>query len=286
MIEVKALVKNFERKRALDGLDMSVPRGAVYGLVGPNGAGKSTLIRHLTGIYLQDSGEVLIEGKPVFDNPAIKAEIAYIPDEIPYWAQATVNDMGRFYASFYPGFDTDLCDRLQKEFCLDGKLMMRKLSKGQQKLAAFQFALAQRPRIVILDEPVDGLDPVNRRAIWGLLLENVAEHGTTVLVSSHNLRELEDVCDHVGIMNNGKILLERSRKGQVPIGRGDHDLVRRCEHAGVAEHGRLVIAPLQEFFPLCERLRRQRLKGLAFQIDFRDFPIQLRQKALRQPQRP
>ena len=188
----------------------SAPDGAVYGLVGPNGAGKSTLIRHLTGIYLQDEGEILIHGEPVFDNPDVKKEIAYIPDEIPFWTQATVNDMKRFYASVYPEFDIGFCDRLQKEFGLDGKQMMRKLSKGQQKLAAFHFALAQRPRLVILDEPVDGLDPVNRRAIWGLLLGDVAERGTTVLVSSHNLRELEDVCDYVGIMNHGKMLLERS----------------------------------------------------------------------------
>lgn len=210
MIEVTDLVKNFEQKRALDRLNLCVPDGAVYGLVGPNGAGKSTLIRHLTGIYLQDSGEVLVHGEPVFDNPEVKGEIAYIPDEIPYWTQATVNDMKQFYSSVYPGFDIGYCDRLQKEFGLEGKQMMRKLSKGQQKLAAFHFALAQRPRVVILDEPVDGLDPVNRRAIWGYLLGDVAERGTTVLVSSHNLRELEDVCDYVGIMNHGKMLLERS----------------------------------------------------------------------------
>ncbi len=210
MIEARDLVKVFEEKRALDGVNMHVSAGAVYGLVGPNGAGKSTLIRHLTGIYRQDSGEVLVHGREVFDNPEIKAEIAYIPDEIPFWSQATVNDMKQFYASLYPTFDTEFCERLQKEFCLDGKLMIRKLSKGQQKLAAFQFALAQRPRIVVLDEPVDGLDPVNRRAIWGILLGDVAERGTTVLVSSHNLRELEDVCDYVGIMNGGRMLLERS----------------------------------------------------------------------------
>ena len=210
MIEARDLVKTFEEKHALDGLNLHVPEGAVYGLVGPNGAGKSTLIRHLTGIYRQDSGEVLVDGREVFDNPEIKAEIAYIPDEIPFWAQATVNDMRQFYSSLYSTFDAELYDRLQKEFGLDGKLMMRKLSKGQQKLAAFQFALAQRPRVVVLDEPVDGLDPVNRRAIWGILLGDVAERGTTVLVSSHNLRELEDVCDYVGIMNRGRMLLERS----------------------------------------------------------------------------
>ena len=210
MIEARNLVKSFEQTRALDGLTLTVPDGAVYGLVGPNGAGKSTLIRHLTGIYRQDEGELLINGEPVYENTAVKKTIAGIPDEIPYWSQATVDDMMRFYASVYSGFDRPYYENLGKALELDGKRMMRKLSKGQQKLAAFGFALAQSPEILVLDEPLDGLDPVNRRAVWGLILGDVAERGTSVLVSSHNLRELEDVCDHVGIMNRGKMLLERS----------------------------------------------------------------------------
>ena len=201
MIEAINLVKSFEQTRALDGLTLTVPNSAVYGLVGPNGAGKSTLIRHLTGIYRQDEGELLVNGEPVYENPAVKKTIAGIPDEIPFWSQATVDDMMRFYASVYPGFDRPYYENLGKALELDGKRMMRKLSKGQQKLAAFGFALAQRPEILVLDEPLDGLDPVNRRTVWGLILGDVAERGTSVLVSSHNLRELEDVCDHVGIMN-------------------------------------------------------------------------------------
>ena len=210
MIEAINLIKTFEEIRALDRLTLTVPENAVYGLVGPNGAGKSTLIRHLTGIYRQDAGELRINGEPVYENPAVKAKIASIPDEIPYWSQATIEDMMRFYASVYPHFDRQYYEQLGRVFDLDEKRMMRKLSKGQQKLAAFRFALAQRPEILVLDEPLDGLDPVNRRTVWGMILGNVAERGTTVLVSSHNLRELEDVCDHVGIMNRGKMLLERS----------------------------------------------------------------------------
>ena len=210
MIESINLIKTFEEIRALDRLTLTVPENAVYGLVGPNGAGKSTLIRHLTGIYRQDAGELRINGEPVYENPAVKAKIASIPDEIPYWSQATIEDMMRFYASVYPHFDRQYYEQLGRVFDLDEKRMMRKLSKGQQKLAAFRFALAQRPEILVLDEPLDGLDPVNRRTVWGMILGNVAERGTTVLVSSHNLRELEDVCDHVGIMNRGKMLLERS----------------------------------------------------------------------------
>ena len=210
MIEAINLIKTFDETCALDGLTLTVPESAVYGLVGPNGAGKSTLIRHLTGIYRQDAGELRINGEPVYENPAVKAKIASIPDEIPYWSQATIEDMMRFYASVYPQFDRQYYEQLGKVFDLDEKRMMRKLSKGQQKLAAFRFALAQRPEMLVLDEPLDGLDPVNRRTVWGLILGEVAERGTTVLVSSHNLRELEDVCDHVGIMNRGRMLLERS----------------------------------------------------------------------------
>ena len=210
MIEAINLIKTFEETCALDGLTLTVPESAVYGLVGPNGAGKSTLIRHLTGIYRQDAGELRINGEPVYENPLVKAKIASIPDEIPFWSQATIKDMMRFYASVYPQFDRQYYEQLGRVFDLDEKRMMRKLSKGQQKLAAFRFALAQRPEMLVLDEPLDGLDPVNRRTVWGLILGEVAERGTTVLVSSHNLRELEDVCDHVGIMNRGRMLLERS----------------------------------------------------------------------------
>ncbi len=210
MLEVKALVKSFEGFRALDGLTLTAPKGAVYGLVGPNGAGKSTLIRHLAGIYRQDEGEALFDGQPIYENPAIKEKIAYIPDEIFYYTQASIRDMARFAESMYPRFDRERYEKLRELFALDERRPMRKLSKGQQKQAAFQIAMAQRPEIVLLDEPVDGLDPVMRRQVWSVLMSDVEQYGTTVLVSSHNLRELEDVCDHVGIMNKGKMLLERS----------------------------------------------------------------------------
>ena len=210
MIEMREIVKTFDGFAALDGASLSVPAGSVYGLVGPNGAGKSTLIRHLTGIYRQDSGQVLISGKEVWENAALKARIAAIPDDWYYFLQATVRDMMRFYRGFYPTFSTERYEKLKAVFAIDEKKTIRRLSKGMQKQVAFWLALSCMPDYLILDEPVDGLDPVMRRQVWSLLLGDVAERGTTVLVSSHNLRELEDVCDHVGIMNQGKVLLERS----------------------------------------------------------------------------
>ena len=209
-IQVRELVKSFDGFRALDGLNINVPKGAVYGLVGPNGAGKSTVIRHLAGIYKQDSGEVLIDGEPVYENTAVKSRIAYIPDEIFYFSQASLNDMMKFYSSVYPTFSPERFEKLGEAFELDRKRHIRKFSKGMQKQSAFLLALSQCPDVVILDEPVDGLDPVMRRQVWNILLGDVAENGTTVIVSSHNLRELEDVCDHVGIMDKGKMCIERS----------------------------------------------------------------------------
>jgi len=210
MIETKKLVKTFDGFKALNELDINVPKGSVYGLVGPNGAGKSTVIRHLAGIYRQDSGHVLIDGQPVYESNAVKSRIAYIPDEIFYYPQAGIEDMMRFYKSIYPKFSAERFEKLRGSFELDSRRPMRKLSKGMQKQAAFWLALSLCPEIVILDEPVDGLDPVMRRQVWSLLMADVAENGTTVLVSSHNLRELEDVCDHVGILNHGRMLTERS----------------------------------------------------------------------------
>ena len=210
MIEIRNVVKEFDGFRALDELSMSVPKGSVYGLVGPNGAGKSTIIRHLTGIYRQDSGDVLVDGQPVFENPPVKNRIAYIPDDIFYFANASIGEMANFYRSIYPQFDAERFEKLGEVFGLDRKRQMRKLSKGMQKQAAFWMMMALRPDILVLDEPVDGLDPVMRRQIWSIVMADVAENETTVLVSSHNLRELEDVCDHVGIMNKGRIMIERS----------------------------------------------------------------------------
>ena len=210
MIEVKSVVKDFDGVRALNDLTMTVPSGSVYGLVGPNGAGKSTIIRHITGILKADRGEILIDGKPVFENPEVKAKIAYIPDDIFFFPNATIKETANFYKSIYPSFDEERFDKLGEVFKLDTRRQMRRLSKGMQKQAAFWIAISMRPEVLVLDEPVDGLDPVMRRQIWSIIMADVAENGTTVLISSHNLRELEDVCDHVGIMNRGRLLLERS----------------------------------------------------------------------------
>ena len=211
MIKVNNVVKTFDRFRALDGLTMSVEKGSIYGLVGPNGAGKSTILRHITGAYRPDSGMVLVDGQPVYENPEVKKRISIIPDELFFFPSASTRDMMHFYRGLYPRFDDKRYKALRDAFPeVNEKHPIRRLSKGMQKQSAFWLALCCRPDLLVLDEPVDGLDPVMRRQVWTLLMSDVAQHGTTVLVSSHNLRELEDVCDHVGILSHGKVLLQRS----------------------------------------------------------------------------
>ena len=210
MLEARNVVKTFDGFRALDNATLTVPKGAVYGLVGPNGAGKSTIIRHFTGVYRPDSGDLTLEGRSIYENPAIKQRLCVIPDDWFYFSQWSIREMARLYKGMYPSFSQERYDRMHEVFPLDDRQMIRRMSKGMQKQAAFHLTLAARPEMLVLDEPVDGLDPVMRRQVMSLILSEVADTGATVLISSHNLRELEDVCDHVGIMDHGKMLLERS----------------------------------------------------------------------------
>ncbi|HHV76472.1 MAG TPA: ABC transporter ATP-binding protein [Syntrophothermus lipocalidus] len=209
MIEVRGLSKSFGQLKALDNVDITVNKGSVYGLLGPNGAGKTTLIKHLVGVYRQDAGSVTIDGQPVYENTAVKSLLVYIPDELYFFSQYSIEETARFYASLYPGWDWERFHRLKQVFPIDTNRRIAHLSRGMQKQVAFWLGISASPRVIILDEPVDGLDPVMRKKVWSLVLQDVAERETTVLVSSHNLRELEDVCDHIGILHNGKILVEK-----------------------------------------------------------------------------
>jgi ABC-2 type transport system ATP-binding protein len=210
VIELKGVTKTFDGFKALDGLDLTVPEGAVYALVGPNGAGKTTAIRHMTGMLRPDEGAVRLLGEPVYENVSVKERMACIPDEPWFFSGASTRDMMEFYREMYPRFDQGRYEKLRSAFPLDEQRPIRRLSRGMRKQSAFWLALSLRPEVLILDEPVDGLDPVMRRQVWSLVMGDVAENGTSVLVSSHNLRELEDVCDRIGILQRGRCLLERS----------------------------------------------------------------------------
>ena len=210
MIEVKNVTKRFGDFVALNGVDINVEKGSVYGLVGPNGAGKPTIIKHLAGICRQDSGSVAIDGKPVYENTEIKSRVAYVSDDLYFFPGYSIKDTAAYYRNIYPRWSDEIFKEIADVFKIDEKRGVRRLSKGMQKQVAFWLGLSACPDVMILDEPMDGLDPVMRRNVWNLMLAEVANRGMTVLVSSHNLRELEDVCDHVGIMNKGKIAIEKA----------------------------------------------------------------------------
>ena len=202
-IEVRNLRKVFDGTPALDGVSLTVPAGAVYGLVGPNGCGKSTLVSHLCGVMRPTSGDALVLGEPAFENPGVKARIACVPSEPYFIGSESADGMADFYRAVFPGFDLARYFELEKRFEIDHSRPLRKLSRGMRAQAAIWLALSVRADVLLLDEPMDGIDPLARRRMWRLVLDEVAERGLTVLVTSHNLRELEGVCDHLGIMDKG-----------------------------------------------------------------------------------
>lgn len=209
MIRTDKLVKFYGDFKALDGVSINVRKGSVYGMVGPNGAGKTTLLKILTGVYRQDNGQVSVMEASVEDNEHLKQKMTFIPDDLYYFPMATIKSMADFYSEMYDVFDYERFDKIQKLLGISVEKKISQLSKGMKKQVAFWLAICTKPEVMILDEPVDGLDPVMRRQIWSLLLQDVAEREMTVIVSSHNLRELEDVCDYVGILHKGRLLLER-----------------------------------------------------------------------------
>lgn len=209
MIKTDAITKMYGDFTALDHVNIHVRKGSVYGMVGPNGAGKTTLLKIITGVYRQDSGVVKVMEQEVEDNETLKQRMCFIPDELYYFPMATIKSMADFYSDMYDVFDYERFHKIQQLLGIQVDKKISQLSKGMKKQVAFWLAICTKPDVMILDEPVDGLDPVMRRQIWSLLLQDVAEREMTVLVSSHNLRELEDVCDYVGILHEGHLLLER-----------------------------------------------------------------------------
>jgi len=210
MINVTGLIKYFDDFCALNGAALHVKKGSVYGLVGPNGAGKTTIIKHITGIYRPNHGSVKIDNTDVYENTNIKDRMIYISDELYFPPAYSIKDCAKMYEELYSSWDSELFSQLKEIFNIDISRKVRRLSKGMQKQVAFWLGLCTHPDVMILDEPVDGLDPVMRRNVWNLILSEVAQREMTVLISSHNLRELEDVCDHVGIMHKGQIVIEKS----------------------------------------------------------------------------
>ena len=209
LITAKNVVKKFDKFTALNHFNMNVPEGSIYGLVGPNGSGKTTTIKHLIGMYKQDEGEILVNDEKVYDNEKVKSKIAYISDDLYFFHGYSIKDMAKFYSKIYKDFSFEKFNDLQKVFNIDIKRKVNKLSKGMKKQVAFWLTISCNPEIMILDEPIDGLDPIMKENVWKILLEEVQKRKMTVIISSHNLKELENVCTNIGIMKNGEMVLEK-----------------------------------------------------------------------------
>lgn len=209
MLKADGLVKRFGDTVAVDGLNTEIGSGSVYGLVGPNGSGKSTLLRLIGGVYFPDGGSVSIDGMPVYDNCAAKDRIFYLGDDLYFPPRTTAEDLARFYKGLYSTFSEDSYRKLSGVFPIDTKKRLSSFSKGMRRQAALLVALSCNTDYLLLDEAFDGLDPVVRLMLKKVLACRLAERDCTVIIASHNLRELEDLCDHVGLLNCGRLILER-----------------------------------------------------------------------------
>ncbi len=209
MIKVSGVTKHFEDFEVLKSINLHIRKGTIYGLIGPNGAGKTTIINHINGVLKPESGEIVVGGQPVYENEAVKQKILNISDDWFYFSTYTIKQMAKFYKDIYPEFSSERYETLKELFKINEKKQIRKMSKGQKKQVAFWLCLSAMPDVLILDEPLDGLDPVMRKQVLNLVIADVADRELTVLVSSHNLRELEDICDWVGIIHNGQLIIEK-----------------------------------------------------------------------------
>ena len=210
MIRIENLTKRFGTHTALDHFSLTVPKGSIYGLMGLNGAGKTTIIKHLSGLLLQDEGTITIDNQEIFDNEALKERVLVIPDELYFFRGYNLVQTSAFYCKLYSRWDQGRFQTMISDFGLEAKGNISKFSKGMKKQAAFCLALSCHPDYLILDEPVDGLDPIVRRKLWHYIMDDVADREMTVLVSSHNAKEMEDVCDSIGIIAGGRMVFEGS----------------------------------------------------------------------------
>ncbi len=208
MIQISDLIKRFDEKTVLNRLNCTIPEGCVYGLVGSNGSGKSTLLRLISGIYRPESGTITIDGQPVFDNPAVKNRIVFVPDELFFLPHANLRRMEKLYASVYERFSHERFEALLKDFGLDPEANLNTFSKGMRRQAATILALSCRADFILFDETFDGLDPVMRNLVKNLLYREVLERKATAVITSHSLRELEDTCDQLALLHAGGIIFE------------------------------------------------------------------------------
>lgn len=208
MIEVRGLTKRFGDFTALCNVTCTIPEGCIYGMVGSNGAGKSTLLRLISGVYRPDAGEIFIDGQPIYENTAMKARIAFVPDELYFLGGADMRRMARLYAAAYPTFDKARFAALTASFRLDPTKPLSTFSKGMRRQASIILSLSSRPKYIFFDETFDGLDPIMRTLVKKLIVEDVLDRHATAIITSHSLRELEDTCDQLALLHKGGLVLE------------------------------------------------------------------------------
>lgn len=209
MIEVKNLTKCFDDFKAIDNITANIEDGHVFGLIGTNGAGKSTFLRMVSGVLKPNEGEILVDGEPVFDNPNAKAKIFYISDNQFFYNNATPLEMAKLYQAVYPSFDLKRWTEMMDKFGLSTKRKVNTFSKGMKKQLSVICGICANTKYLLCDETFDGLDPVMRQAVKALFVKEIDERGLTPIIASHNLRELEDICEYVGLLHKGGILLEK-----------------------------------------------------------------------------
>ena len=208
MICAKNITMEFDGFAALKDLNCEIPDGVIYGLVGSNGAGKSTFLRLLSGVYRPKNGEITVDGKRLYENSEVKKEVLYVPDELYFLPQASMNTMANFYAAAYENFSRDRFKQLTETFGLDPDANINTFSKGMKRQAATVLALSVMPKYLFFDETFDGLDPVMRNLVKQVIYNDVMERNTTTIITSHSLRELEDTCDQLALLHKGGIVFE------------------------------------------------------------------------------
>lgn len=213
MIQINNVTKLFGNKKALDNINLTIDEGSIFGLVGSNGAGKSTLLRILAGVFDTDSGEVLFNGESPFENPAVKSQLSFISDYPYFYSGATIKNTAKFYKSIYSTWDEERYKYLASVFPINTNQKVSTMSKGMQRQSAIILALSTNPKYIFFDEIFDGLDPVVRELVKKILISYVEQTKATVVIASHNLRELEGFCDHLGMLHLGGILLEKNIDG-------------------------------------------------------------------------
>lgn len=247
MIEVKGLSKKFGDIQAVADVSLNIKEGCIFGLVGTNGAGKSTFLRMLAGVLKPDEGSIRIDGEPVFENQKAKENLFFIPEDAYFFANATPVQMMDYYSRIYPYYDRTLFLELMEQFGLDGKRKIQTFSKGMKKQLSVLLGIASNARYLFCDETFDGLDPVMRQAVKGIFASGVIKRELTPVIASHNLRELEDICDHVGLLHKGGVLLSEDLEDMkfhihkvqcvLPNDTMEHHLLKelevlRCERSG------------------------------------------------------